>query len=222
MDSFQSKHEMEVTEERYFSTHHLLLRAANAAVMEAQGSSVRNRELHILTAMVMSALAVEALYNAIGYRIVPGWKDFEQISAWAKTRLICSVLKIDYDKGCEPWQRLKKLLLFRNAIAHGKPEEVIVKRKLSVSDYDRFVINRLDAPISKFERGLTVENARLSLACVSMVKDLLISSLPEDSKIGLLVDAWTYSEEKENESGVRVHLPDDVGNRSKKGPEKSE
>lgn len=193
VDMGKDKSDVEVIEERYFSPHHMLLRAASASVMEAQGTFVRAREFHVLTAMVMSALAVESLCNAIGYRVVPGWKDFEQISAWAKIRLICSVLGIKYDKGSAPWQQLQILLTFRNAIAHGKPERVVVKGKFSRSDYEKLVINRFGEPLSKFERELTVENARLSVACVRMVEDLLTSNLPADCQMGLLVDAWTHS-----------------------------
>ena len=137
VDIEEEKLDVEVTEDRYFSPHHMLLRAASASVMEAQGTFVRAREFHILTAMVMSALAVESLCNAVGYRVVPGWKDFEQISAWAKIRLICSALGIKYDKGSAPWQQLQILLTFRNAIAHGKPERVLVKRKFLMADYDK-------------------------------------------------------------------------------------
>ena len=185
--------DVEVTEERYFSPHHLLLRVASTSVMEAQGAFVRAREFHILTAMVMSALAVESLCNAVGYRVVPGWKDFEQISAWAKIRLICGALGIKFDKGCAPWQQLQILLTFRNAIAHGKPERVVVKGKFSMSDYKKLIINRFGEPLSKFEKGLTVENARLSVASVRMVENLLTSNLPVDCQMGLLVDAWTHS-----------------------------
>jgi len=193
MASTESCTDVEITEERYFSAHHLLLRSASASVMAAQGTAAHGRDFHILTAMVMSTLAVEALCNAIGYRVVPGWKDFEQISPWAKIRLICGALGIDYDKGSAPWQQLRPLLEFRNAIAHGKPERIISKRKVTSVEYDNLVINRCAEPLSKFELGLTIENARLSLACVKRVEDILTSNLPEGSQMGLLVDAWTHS-----------------------------
>lgn len=193
MDPSGAKVDVTVVEERYFSPHHMLLRAASASVMDAQGSSDRKRDFHVLTAMIMSALAVEALCNAIGYRVVVGWNDFEQISSWAKIRLICSALGIEYDRGRAPWPQLKILLTFRNTIAHGKPERVVVERTLSRKDYEALVINRIGEPRSRFERGLTLENARLSLACVRTVEDLLTSKLPVDCQMGLVVDAWTHS-----------------------------
>lgn len=183
---------VEITEERYFSPHHMLLRAAGASVFAAQQRHVSGRELHILTAMVMSALSVEALCNAIGYRVVPGWKDFEQIPAWAKIRLLCGTLKIDYDKGCAPWQQLKALLAFRNATAHGKPERVLAKYTLANADYDGLAVNRIQEPLSKFESSITLENARLSLACVREVERILTSRLPFESQMGLMVEAWTH------------------------------
>jgi hypothetical protein len=87
-----------------------------------------------------------------------------RFAAWAKIRLICTALGIDYDKGEAPWQQLQTLLTFRNAIAHGKPEKIVAKQRLRKSAYEKLVVNRVKEPLSKFERVLTVENARASLA----------------------------------------------------------
>lgn len=185
---------MEVTEERFFSPHHYLLRSASESLMAAQGSIARSRDIHILSTMVMSALSIEALCNAIGYRVIDGWEDFEQIPPWAKIRLICQALKVPYNRGKSPWQELQNLLSFRNMIAHGKPEHIICKRNFSewecahqMNDCSSFY------PESKFEKKLTVDNARVALATVRQVEDVLTLNIPENLKIGITVDAWTHS-----------------------------
>lgn len=73
-----------------------------------------------MSAILLSALSVEALCNAIGYRLIEGWGDYEQSRPWLKLRVLCRDLDLPFDKGAEPWQSLKDLLDFRNKVAHGK------------------------------------------------------------------------------------------------------
>lgn len=185
---------IEVIEERFYSPHHLLLKSASASLMAAQGRFEGGRDVHILTVMVMSALAIEALCNAIGHRVLKGWEDFEQIPPWAKIRLICKALEIPYDRGKAPWQQLQLLLSFRNTIAHGQPEHVMARRVVSETEYAA-QMNDCSAcyPESKFEKKLTVENARIALATVRQVEDVLTVNIPDGLKMGITVDAWTHT-----------------------------
>ena len=61
-----------IFKERPFSAHHMLIGAARAALEDAE--SKRPGWFYAeLMAMAMSALAVEALCNAIGERVVADW-----------------------------------------------------------------------------------------------------------------------------------------------------
>ena len=88
--------------ERPFSAHHMFLGAARVALQDSKdkrpGWFYSN-----LIAITMSALAIEALCNTVGERIIDDWKDFESASPVAKLRLLCENLSIDFDKSLEPW-----------------------------------------------------------------------------------------------------------------------
>jgi len=184
----------EVIEERYFSPHHMLIRMAAASLFQAQRHTpIYLREEHILTSIVMSSLAIEALCNAIGYRVVEGWADYEQISPWAKIRLLCSNLGVAYDRGAQPWQRLQALLTFRNQIAHGKPEYVQNRRVLNTAQLEAVMSsNAMNQPLSSLESKLTLDNARSALAVVRQVEELLTENIPHELKLGIAVEGWTY------------------------------
>ncbi|WP_147292886.1 hypothetical protein [Dyella psychrodurans] len=198
----------EAIEERYFSAHHMLLRAAGEALYEAQRiGPVSLREERLLTSMVMSSLAIEALCNAVGYRVVPGWEDYEQISPWAKIRLLCTTLGIYYDRGAHPWQRLRSLLNFRNQIAHGKPEHVRTRRVLTSQELDAVMSNNaMNQPSSKFEANLTAENARIAFATVREIEGLLTENITQELKLGITVEGWTHRSRQLSESEVSAEV----------------
>jgi hypothetical protein len=187
----------EIVEERYFSPHHLLLRTAGFALHEAHRtvyySSTPMRESHTMSAILMSALSVEALCNAIGYRLIEGWDDYEQSKPWVKLRVLCKELKLPFDKGAQPWQSLKELLDFRNKVAHGKPQWVRrVRNKLDQAALDAALAeHQPSATEAWFEAKLRLEEAGKAVALARRVEALLTDALPEDLKLGIVVEGWT-------------------------------
>lgn len=189
----------EITEERYFSPHHLLLRTAGAALHEAHrrvySRSAPMRESHTMTAILMSALSVEALCNAIGYRLIEGWDDYEQSKPWMKLRVLCKELKVPFEKGSEPWQSLRELLDFRNKVAHGKPQWVRrVRTKLNKASTDAALAEHIpSASEAWFEQKLTLEVASRAVALARRVEALLTEALPDQLKLGIVVEGWTMT-----------------------------
>lgn len=179
------------TEERPFFAHHMLL---NVAVLEiaAAESSELGRFNKCLTALVMSALAVEALANAVGSRVVPNWAEFEPLRPHEKLNALTSSLGVEANSADEPWTTLRYLGGFRNDIAHPKPEEVTKVRVLSQEGLDKTAFT---TPLSKIERDITLGNAKRCLTAVRALKGLLTDALPEDKRFGIYVDMWHGSTE---------------------------
>lgn len=88
------------TQEREFFAHHMLLHAAERQIDEARASEV-GRFNKCLAAMVLSALAIEALANAVGSRVAADWVVFERLN---------------------PLEKLNSLTKELNRL-HGPPEE---------------------------------------------------------------------------------------------------
>lgn len=174
------------TEERTFFAHHMLLNAAQHAISEAKASQ-HGRFNKNLAAMVMSSLAVEALANAVGSRIVSNWCVFEKKRPHEKIDQLVSELRLDRDSSKEPWTTLRFLGSFRDEIAHPKPEEIHNEVVLAQAGLDK---TAFETPLSALEREITLGNAKRAHAAVRTLKGLLTDAMPAPAKFGIDVDSW--------------------------------
>jgi hypothetical protein len=174
------------TEERTFFAHHMLLHVAELEIKDAEANKL-GRFNKCLTAMVMSALAVEALANAVGSRVTEDWPTFEKMRPHEKLDYLVQQLAIARDPLQEPWSTLQYLGGFRNDIAHPKPEEVIGNRVLPEAGLTKTAFDR---PLSKLEREVTLGNAKRSYAAVHALKGLLTDALPKTDRFGIYADMW--------------------------------
>ncbi len=177
------------TEERTFFAHHMLLHAAELDIAEAVATE-RGRFNKCLAAMVMASLAIEALANAVGSRIVSDWAAFEPLRPHEKIDLLVERLAITRDSTKEPWTTLQFLGGFRNDIAHPRPEPV---HKKNVLPEAALVKAAFDTPLSKLEREITLGNAQRAYTAVHTLKGLLTDALPPESRFGIYADMWSGS-----------------------------
>lgn len=179
-----------VHRERHFSPHHALLGAAWIALGDAKEKR-HGWKRYELMAITFSALALEAIANAFGERLVPRWKeDFEKCPPTAKLRVVCTQLGVVVDFEREPWQTALWLIKFRNNVAHAKPQFIDEKKVVSDQEYDMI---RDVFPISKLEEQISFTNAKRAVEEVSSVLHLLCDKLPIEEQKGLFADGWTGS-----------------------------
>lgn len=177
-------------QERTFFAHHMLLHAASLAIAEAE-STKRGQFNKCLGAMVMTSLAVEALVNAVGFRVIrDDWDSFERRRPHEKIDELVSLLGISRDAGQSPWATLQYLGEFRNQIAHAKHESVLKQRVLPEIGLAN---TTFEIPLSALEREITLGNAKRSLAAVQELKGLLTDALRKDLKFGIFADMWEGS-----------------------------
>ena len=186
----KSTRKVKRSQERRFSAHHMLIRAAAIARDRGKEKSP-GWMFDELSAMTFSALAVEALCNSIGDRVIDHWdKDFESASPNAKLRILANRLGIEYDKDAEPWASVRALMKFRNLVAHSKPQLIVEEDVMTQEEYDKRLF---EVPQSKLERLITAANADRAVRTVEHLKDILIEKLEPQQKEGLAVDVWSGS-----------------------------
>ena len=174
------------TEERTFFAHHMLLHAAQLEITDAEATE-RGRFNKCLAAMVMTALAVEGLANAVGSRVVGDWSVFERLRPHEKIDVLVERLNIQRDQAKEPWTTLQFLGGFRNDIAHPKPEAVVKECVLPEAGLAK---TAFQTPLSVLEREITVGNAKRAYAAVRELKGLLTDALPAEDRFGIYADMW--------------------------------
>lgn len=163
----------------------MLLHVANLELETAKSTEL-GRFNHCLVTLTFSALAIEALANAVGSRAVDECSDFESASPLAKVRLLAERLGIKYDSTKKPWSTLRYLTRFRNAIAHAKPERVLEEKVMHEAAYNAQLFRK---PPSKMEREVTLGNAARCFGAVHTLKGLFTDALPVEKRFGLYGDA---------------------------------
>ena len=177
------------TEERTFFAHHMLLHAASLAIAEAEANEL-GRFNKCLSAMVMTALAVEALANAVGHRAIEDWATFERKRPGQKIDLLVNRLAVLRDETMEPWTTLRFLGGLRNDIVHAKPEEVFKEVLLPEAGLSK---TAFATPLSALEREITLGNAKRTYSAVHALKGLFTDALPPEARFGIYVDMWQGS-----------------------------
>ena len=76
----------------------------------------------MMACLIFLAFAVEAKFNFVGYKLIKDWD--ERKPALDKVEIVLEHLKIDSDLKEWPYQVIGELKKFRDALAHGKPEEI--------------------------------------------------------------------------------------------------
>lgn len=175
------------TQERNFSAHHMLIQVAKRA-NEVAAKRQRGWFFDNLVTMTFSALAIEALCNSIGERVVEGWSDFENASPNAKLRLLTNRLEIKYHKDNEPWATARWLVRFRNLVAHAKPELIVQEAVITQEQHDK---HEFDVPESRLEKMVTTGNARRALRAAEQIQEQLVKKIPPEEALGLMVDGWS-------------------------------
>lgn len=90
----------------------------NQARIEEDGDKFK----YIIPSMAFSVFRVEALCNIYGGQLFPHWEHYESTSFIGKIAMISEFLKIEVDFSVEPWQTLTQMKIFRNSLAHARPQ----------------------------------------------------------------------------------------------------
>jgi hypothetical protein len=181
---------LKATDSRKYSAHHLLLITAKIAAEATPSDRADERRLS-LTAIVMSALALEALVNAAGEELIEHWDDFDKLSPWGKLRLVATHLNFDLDAGKQPWQDIKWLIRLRNDIAHARPEKILTERWLTREEMRAEIDGEvIHYPESTLEKKLTQGGASRAVGAVNRARDILCDALPKDQYFQFPSDGW--------------------------------
>lgn len=179
--------EVTVNSKRNFHPHHTLL--AGARVMLKDAEEEPGHFYHKLSAMMLSAFALEAMANSFGDHIYDRWKDFESSNPMAKIRLVAERIGVEVDIEKEPYSTALWLIKFRNKVAHAKPYLIVVEKNMSYTEAEKLI---KEQPPSKLEMEVTIENAKRSVKAVNDIFERWCDLIPRerDQVVDLLYDGW--------------------------------
>ncbi len=106
---------------------------------------------------IFTAFSFEAYLNHIGQKLFACWDIFETgISPEGKLAILCERLGIDLPKDKRPRQTVRKLIQFRNKLAHGKTVRIPQEGLRDADEYlEEFIGKR---PLAVWEEYCTEKN----------------------------------------------------------------
>jgi hypothetical protein len=129
----------QVTKQRDVRIHAELWHTANC-LLEAGQREARGSAHQFRASLIFRAFYLEAFLNWLGHNLVPHWSYLERLKPKEKLDFLNDLVKVTPDYGSRPWQIVKELFIFRNDLAHGKPETLKTE---SVEDLNEFLDGRL-------------------------------------------------------------------------------
>ncbi|MHB1014620.1 MAG: hypothetical protein ACYC2W_04980 [Desulfurivibrionaceae bacterium] len=125
--------------------------------------------------LLLTAFTFEAFLNHLGYKKIKFWDEIERITVLDKYAVLCKELSLTPDFSKRPFQTLKLLFKFRNAIAHGK--SIVLKVNKDVSSKDEPWDH---APKTDWEEFCTESNA---VRCREDIEKIILE-LNEKAELG--------------------------------------
>lgn len=110
-----------------------LAHGADVLIMKAEQESKGSYHT-TMGALLLTACTFEAYLNHLGQKTIKFWEEIEPIKVMDKYSALCKNLSICPDFSKRPYQTLKALFKFRNAIAHGKSEILQETKEASTLD----------------------------------------------------------------------------------------
>jgi hypothetical protein len=87
-----------------------------------------------MSALLLTAFTFEAYLNHLGEKTIKFWKEIDPIKIMDKYIVLCKNLNLTPDFSKRPYQTLRTLFKFRNAIAHGKSQVLQETKNVSSQD----------------------------------------------------------------------------------------
>jgi hypothetical protein len=127
------KRKVKVQKTKQTNTYTILWRASSWT-LELAKNEVEGSYYQIMASLIFTAFTLEAYLNHIGKKIFECWDDLERLSPAGKMNIIAEKLNIKSDNGKRPFQTVKKLLDFRNDVAHGKTITLSEEKFFQITD----------------------------------------------------------------------------------------
>lgn len=146
------------------------LRSISVELLGRANSGEHGQSLMLSASMVFSAFTFEAFLNHVGASQTNFWTSVERLAPLTKLELISTIKSFNVDLKKRPFQTIKRMFRFRDALAHGKTQE-IYKESIQFLKEDE----RPQPPMTDWEKEITLGNAKLYLddtrAAMTMICD---------------------------------------------------
>ncbi|AZQ11182.1 hypothetical protein [Shewanella khirikhana] len=160
---------------REVKTYVELMSGADSMLNKAE-SGIEGGYYCIMSALTLCAFSFEAYLNHIGIKHFDLWTKDARIPILEKYSIVCEKLSIespDYSRG--DCQRVRRLIRYRDTMAHGITQDLELKKPVKKSEGDFSFVQR-----SEWEKFTVLENAQKSIESTQRI----INNINEAAGLG--------------------------------------
>jgi hypothetical protein len=122
--------------------------------------------------LILTTFSFEAYLNHVGPKLFACWDIFEKvISPEGKLSIVCEKLGMDLPKDKRPRQTVRKLIEFRNNLAHGKTVTIEDESNPDVNEYFEEFLGK--HPLATWEEYCTEENALRAREDIKQIMEII-------------------------------------------------
>jgi hypothetical protein len=191
--------------ERKLRTYVVIWRAAKALIGQEGTPADVERSM---AAGVLAAFSFEAYLNHVGAVILECWAELERKLTWkAKLLLIAEQLGIRVEEGAMPFQALRELFVFRDALAHGKTQSAKIADLPLPHDFDLdgSMMKMIDAATLRWEQQCEPEIIRKWMDAVEQTVRDVHQRFVQHPRVPRVWPEHPMSEEPQDPFETRSH-----------------
>ena len=152
------------------------LSSVSSDCLERAEIDENGRNLMLAASMVFSAFRLEAFLNHIGSMKIPFWTTIERkLTPIDKLEVISAYLTVKINFGKTPFQTTKRMFRFRDALAHGKTQELNEETIQYLEDDEKPSI-----PFTDWEKEISIDTAKTFKKDVKDIIELLCKNAKID------------------------------------------
>jgi len=164
------------------------LRSVSRECLERSKEQEAGSKLMICASMTFSAFTVEAFLNHLGANSTTFWSSVEhKLSPLDKLEVLARLFALTPDFGRRPFQTLRQMFRFRDALAHGKTETVIKDSIQFLSEGEK-----PQMPATTWENEMTIENAQIYFEDTRAIWLILAKKIGIDEYLLAIPDEHGY------------------------------
>jgi hypothetical protein len=163
-----------ITKKREFRPHGEHMHAARGFFRNAQ-SEKRGSYYQLSACLAFCAFSLEAYLNLLGERTVACWRDIQRAPPVAKLHFLLTRFGIHLESDKRPLQTVRELFMYRNWLAHTRPEIILYDEEHPIEDHEKLVY---EAPLHKWEKFPTEAAAERAMKDVEAIVELLNARCP--------------------------------------------
>ena len=148
-----------------------LYHAAAYALDENEGTELSYYD--IMTSLTFSAFTLEAYLNHVGQQRISYWSEIEKITPLQKLKVLYDIAKLPYDASKRPIQTANELFKFRNDMAHGKTEKLVIDVTVSAKE----ALTKGNYIQTRWEQYCNLKEAKRALEDIESIVEYLAKAL---------------------------------------------